>query len=637
MKCHTLNCTAEAQSGSTYCEYCKPKKASSNLDEAKVRVARAQEERDKLHEEIMQKHGALRELDTACKAEKAKDSCAMYNGKAHKLRQNYQKSVAELRLAKSALERERNEAKQAEERPAPSESPVSMEAEVELTATEGGIEISGLPPELQDLQGRSGTGKVIEVRPNGDAVVELDLGPKTSLYAAELQRYKGLCDQIAALPPTYGNPSREEKIAKKARLQLRKRLKAMAPLKSCWFCAGFSINNYESPCRNGKLDEGAVPTDACHVWKIARGEGYLTEECTVAMQEMREEIAAREAAKVPDSEVEPTERNKVTLLPADSGNPTHYEPAAPAPWWEGGPLDTVNGMPWHVAVAKCPVGDVVVLKPGTYEFISDEGGRLSLIIDAPYQVYGPITPDEALLQIIRQPQGPPRPVRARPDDEVDMYIPDELTPSRLEEIYSCALEFGEAERHVGDVDVVIDAAGVRIANHALISIDEARKAVRRAYKERGEDEVSISVNGEPATKSGLMRHIADRIEEAEEERERRKATKQVDLHGHELTLPLGVKETKKVSRSRTYEIENYKLTLKEDDLLQFNQWRPDRKRTFIAIKLRFTPADEDTIYSDMDFDEAACDMEEILNKASFILAVEREREAILMKQLAEMI
>ena len=258
------------------------------VEEAQCRVARAQEERDKLHEEIMQKHGALRELDTACKAEKAKDSCAMYNGKAHRLRQNYHKSVAELRLAKSALERERNEAKQAEERPAPNCKDHGRERELRDDGLMYCCRCGGcLGP---------------EVLPNGDAVIEFTVASE-----------------------------------------------------DCKGCVHLDAE-YDQTC--------------------------------------------------------------LTCEPSgdESGNPTHYEPAATGPWWEGGPLDTVNGMPWHVAVAKCPVGDVVILKPGTYDFISDEGGRLGPIIDAPYQVYGPITPDEALLQIIRQPQGPPRPVRAEEKD-----------------------------------------------------------------------------------------------------------------------------------------------------------------------------------------------------------------------------
>jgi ParB family chromosome partitioning protein len=41
-------------------------------------------------------------------------------------------------------------------------------------------------------------------------------------------------------------------------------------------------------------------------------------------------------------------------------------PPAPAPWWEGGPLDTAHGMPWHVAALQVPDGEIIELAPGTY-------------------------------------------------------------------------------------------------------------------------------------------------------------------------------------------------------------------------------------------------------------------------------
>lgn len=331
------------------------------IEEAQVRVAKAQDERDRLHERVRDEYGALHEVDTYAKGGDAR---------ARTLRSLYDKAVRELRLAKQDLEFERIDARQAEERP----SPAPNEAEVELTATEDGIALS-LPPELQDLQGRSGTGTVTEILPNGDAVVEIDLGPEgVSEYDRLLQQYKRTCDRIHELPDTFGGPpSWEEKELKKSRLHFRKSLKALAPLKTCWFCSGFSINNYDNPCRNGKLDSGAVPTDACHVWKIARGEGYLTEECTVAMQEMRDEIAAREAAEAPAGVLIGLDGQPVVVTPLDmapfdedcdgcihiesedrdvchsceengdeAGNPTHYE-AAPS----NGPdvVITVNDAP----------------------------------------------------------------------------------------------------------------------------------------------------------------------------------------------------------------------------------------------------------------------------------------------------
>jgi ParB/RepB/Spo0J family partition protein len=235
---------------------------------------------------------------------------------------------------------------------------------------------------------------------------------EASAYDGLLQEYKELSDRIYKLPATYGNPSKEEKDLKKERLQLRKKLKAMAPLKTCWFCCGFSINNYESPCRNGKLDEGAVPTDACHVWEIARGEGYLTEECTVAMQEMHEEIAAREAAEQA-AEDEPDEGD----------NPTDHEPAGTAPWWEGGPLDTVNGMPWHRAVARCPNGSYVILMPGSYTYDSEDGD-LTVTLSEPHLFGGPADPLEALVEILNG--------RVPTIDEVKVRNPTHYEPAKGE-------------------------------------------------------------------------------------------------------------------------------------------------------------------------------------------------------------
>jgi hypothetical protein len=336
------------------------------IEEAQCRVARAQEERDKLHEEIMQKHGALRDLDTACKAEKAKDSCAMYNGKAHRLRQNYQKSVAELRLAKSALERERNEAKQAEERPAPNCKDHGRERELRDDGLMYCCRCGGcLGP---------------EILPNGDAVIEFTVASE-----------------------------------------------------DCKGCVHLDAE-YDQTC--------------------------------------------------------------LTCEPSgdESGNPTHYEPAATGPWWEGGPLDTVNGMPWHVAVAKCPVGDVVILKPGTYDFISDEGGRLGPIIDAPYQVYGPITPDEALLQIIRQPQGPPRPVRARPDDEVKAEREEDLKRFLTRRI--AEEEAASAARRQVQLDLELQP--VKLPEGVVEDIKVSRKRVYR------EDFYTLSISeGDLANFSGL--------------------------------------------------------------------------------------------------------------------------------------
>lgn len=44
-------------------------------------------------------------------------------------------------------------------------------------------------------------------------------------------------------------------------------------------------------------------------------------------------------------------------------------------FWRGGPLDTVDGMPWHTAFAQCPPGKIIVLLPGTYRTGDDESGN----------------------------------------------------------------------------------------------------------------------------------------------------------------------------------------------------------------------------------------------------------------------
>ena len=88
----------------------------TKLEEAQVRVARAQEQKDVLAAEITKKHGALRDLDIACQHQNDPQ------GKHSELRREYNRAVRELRLAKSDLERERNEQQQQKEnrsRPAP--------------------------------------------------------------------------------------------------------------------------------------------------------------------------------------------------------------------------------------------------------------------------------------------------------------------------------------------------------------------------------------------------------------------------------------------------------------------------------------------------------------------------------------
>lgn len=107
-------------------------------------------------------------------------------------------------------------------------------------------------------------------------------------YEDLLQRYKDGCAKIYnSCSRNYGRPDTpEQKELKRVRLNQRKLLRANAPLKTCWFCAAFSINNYEAPCRLDLLEEGAVPKDACDKWELAKGPGYLEDGCTRALQEL---------------------------------------------------------------------------------------------------------------------------------------------------------------------------------------------------------------------------------------------------------------------------------------------------------------------------------------------------------------
>lgn len=245
MKCHTLSCMNGAKAGSTFCEACKPSKATS-LEDAQVRVAKAEDAKTALHEQIMKKHGSIAELDAACREEKSKQgSMATYNGQAHKLRSKYNAATKELRLAKSDLARMRNEAEQ--------KGASKAKAEASAPEDEGGA---------------------------------FDNHPT---YEELLEQYKALCKEIEDLGPNYsGKMTPEEAKLKKKRLGLRKILKTMAPLRTCWFCSGFSINNYQSPCREGALPIGGVPKDACDCWGIAHGAGYLEDWCTKAQEDLKD-------------------------------------------------------------------------------------------------------------------------------------------------------------------------------------------------------------------------------------------------------------------------------------------------------------------------------------------------------------
>lgn len=97
----------------------------------------------------------------------------------------------------------------------------------------------------------------------------------------------------------------------------------------------------------------------------------------------------------------------------EAGNPTHYEPAPIAseddetqhalvpvdvtnePWWRGGPLDTVDGMPWHTAVLKCPAGRSCLLLPGDYNYSGVKATNIGSL-----HTGGPMDPDTVIQHML---------------------------------------------------------------------------------------------------------------------------------------------------------------------------------------------------------------------------------------------
>lgn len=80
--------------------------------------------------------------------------------------------------------------------------------------------------------------------------------------------------------------------------------------------------------------------------------------------------------------------------PAAAPVPEAPAPAAkqlPKPWWSGGPLDTVDGMPWHVAVTKTPFGEIIELLPGIYKV-----GGYSLTVTRPRRFSGTMSEQAAI-------------------------------------------------------------------------------------------------------------------------------------------------------------------------------------------------------------------------------------------------
>lgn len=354
------------------------------IEEAQCRVARAQEERDRLHERVRNEYGALHEVDTHARNGEAR---------ARTLRSNYDRAVKELRLAKSALERQRNEARQAEGRPAPN---------------------------CQDH------GRERELRDDG--------------------------------------------------------------LMYCCRCGG-CLGPEELPAED----------------EPGEGRNVTEEDCKGCMFEHSEDAHECCGCEVDGDE---------------SGNPTHYEPVPKGQWWEGGPLDTVNGMPWHRAVARCPEGSYVILKPGTYAYDSEDGD-LTVTLSEPHLFGGPAGPLEVLVEILND--------RVPTLDEVKSRRPAHNHPSK-------------------DIEVKVEKEELKQFLTRRIAEEEAASAARRQV--------------------------------------------QHDLEGNPVRLPSGLKEAKKVRRSRVYEHDKYKLTISEDDLAKLASMPPVEARTLIAKKLKLLPDEQ---------------------------------------------
>jgi len=130
--------------------------------------------------------------------------------------------------------------------------------------------------------------------------------------------------------------------AMELRKELRKAAAAQAPRNSCWNCIGFSRDNYAKPCRDGHLKEGDLPIVNCPHFD----ETYDSKKRYGAVPKPDAPAAPKQQAAAPE---------------------------APAPWWEGGPIDTIRQLPWHDAVQQCPPGRSVILLAGRYEWQGTKG------------------------------------------------------------------------------------------------------------------------------------------------------------------------------------------------------------------------------------------------------------------------
>lgn len=172
----------------------------TSVEDAQVRVAKAQEARDELHAEIMKKYGSQADLDMHCKG----DTYSKKGG-PRDLRRRFGAATKELRLAKSDLARMRNEEDQ---RP--------KEYEIGIQEDRDGITLTDVPDELAgDLTG--GTGRVIGPTPDGEGMI-IELDPAKSGYMEAM-------DEAAEKAEKTRRPVQMDLEGKKAKAPLSGRIK----------------------------------------------------------------------------------------------------------------------------------------------------------------------------------------------------------------------------------------------------------------------------------------------------------------------------------------------------------------------------------------------------------------------------
>lgn len=141
------------------------------IEDAQVRVAKAQEAKDDLQEEIHKKYGSQGDLDMHCKSDHYSKK-----GGPRDLRRRYGAVTKELRLAKSDLARMRNE-----------ENQKVKEWPVEVEGTENGIALKNVPEEALEALGDHGTGRVVGPTLDGQGMV-IELDPLRPAYMEPIDK-----------------------------------------------------------------------------------------------------------------------------------------------------------------------------------------------------------------------------------------------------------------------------------------------------------------------------------------------------------------------------------------------------------------------------------------------------------------